>query len=266
MATPEAAKHRDLEQRFRDLERRVRDLTSRALQRPKFAVTDGDLTISGGALVVDGGDFLLLDTDGSTVFRLGPQLWGDRGVSIFREDGALAVAVRKAFENSPDQTLEVRDRDGVLLLAEEALGAGLSRPFLHVPMHPVLATPGTLQHGPYGAEVPVATATWTTTHQAWFTRHNQYARFVAQVSASDATTAAEVRVVNADTSEVLGAFLAGAWTGTRAAGGTAHTEVESPAIFLPGAPEDDVSVALQVRRTAGTGTLQVALPRSQGAV
>lgn len=265
MATPSAARHRDIEQRFRDLEAATKALAAAVARRPKFEVSAGDLTISGGDLVVDGGDFLLLDTDGSTVFRLGPQTHGDRGVSIYRETGELAIGVRKAFESSGEQTVEIRDGDGSLIVAEEALGSGLSRPFLHLPFHPVLATPAALQHGPYGPQVPVAVTDWTTTHQAWFARHNQYALLRVRVSASDLTTAGEVRVVNPATGAVLGDFLAGPWTGTRAAGSTSHTEVAPPRLFLPGAPDERVSVAVQVRRTAGAGTLNVSLPESHGA-
>lgn len=264
MATPEAAKHRDLEQRFRDLERKVRDLTSRALQRPKFAVTGGDLTVSGGALIVDGGDFLLLDTDGSTVFRLGPQQYGDRGVSIFREDGSLALGVRQAFENVP-QTLEMRDEAGYVIVAEEALGSGLSRPFLPVPLQPVRAASGAVNAGPYGWESMAASSTWTTTHQAWYARHNQFALFRFRVAASDTTTAAEIRLINAGNGDHLGQFLAGPWTGVRAAGATGYTEVVTPGgINMPGEPDQAVQVAVQVRRTDGAGTLTVAVPEARG--
>lgn len=265
MATPRGSEHRDLEQRFRNLEQRLRELAAVALRRPKFEVSAGDLTISGGDLVVDGGDFLLLDTDGSTVFRLGPQEHGDRGVSLSREDGSLALAVRKGFENVP-QTIEIRDADGNTLLAEESLGNGLSRPILHIPMQPVQATAAALLCGPYGWEVPCAATSFTTTHQAWYARGNQFGFFRLRIAASDTTTAAEVKVINALSGDHLGAFLAGGWTGVRAAGSTGYTEVTSPALFLPGLPnESGIELAVQVRRTAGAGTLQVALPESRGA-
>lgn len=228
-------------------------------------ITDGDLIVSGGAaLIVDGGDFLLLDTDKSTVFRLGPQQYGDRGVSIFREDGTIAIGVRKVFPASAAQTLELRDRQGRVIVSEEALGSGLARPLLHIPMQPVLATPAALPTGPYGVEVPCAETTWTTTHQAWYARHNQYGRFVVQVAASDTTTAGEVRVIDAATGDPLSDLFQPPWLGVRAAGATAHVAMESPRLALPGAPDARIAVAVQVRRTAGAGTLHIAVPESHG--
>src|SRR5437868_3215629 len=126
MATPRAAQHRDLEQRLRNIEAGLRQAITRSLRRPKFEVSDGDLMINGGDLIVDGGDFLLLDTDGSTVFRLGPQVNGDRGVSIYRENGAAAVVSAKRFPGSSDQSIAVYGRGGQALMVEEELGDGLA--------------------------------------------------------------------------------------------------------------------------------------------
>lgn len=246
-----------INRKFRELERAIEGLRS---ERRAASTTIGD-----GGLVIDGGDVTMLDTDGSIMFLLGDQLYGDRGLLMAREDGSIALVLRKAFAGPGTQTLEFRSRDGYLLFAEEALGAGLSRPYLHLPMHPVMATPTALQHGPYGAEVPVTSATFITTHQAWYARHNQFGRVMLQIAASDATTAAEVRVINAATSAVLGDFFAAPWLGTRAAGSTGFVQVDSPRLFLPGNPDDRISVAVQVRRSAGTGTLRVATPESHGA-
>lgn len=216
-----------------------------------------------GGVEVTADEVLMRDDNGEVLFSLGPQTHGDRGVSVFRDDGTIALAVRKNFSNTP-QVIQISDADGYVILGEESLGNGLARPHLHVPMHPVMATATTLQHGPWGPEVPVTSGTFVTTHQAWWARHNQYGRFNVRIAASDITTSAEVQVINANDGTPLGAFLAGAWTGTRATGSTGYTEVVSPSIFMPSNPEDRVSVALQVRRSAGAGTLRVALPESHG--
>jgi hypothetical protein len=67
MATPQAAKHRDIEQRFRDIEGRVKDLTTRVLRKTQQRVSEGDFTVSGGGSVVvqDGGDVRV--TDGGNI-------------------------------------------------------------------------------------------------------------------------------------------------------------------------------------------------------
>lgn len=205
-----------------------------------------------------------MSANGVTVFKLGLQNYGDYGMTINREDGSPAVAVRKEFANVA-QVVTVTDDTGNALLAEESLGSGLKFPILHIPMQPVQAVAGTLQCGPFGWQLPIATATFTSTHQAWYARGNQYGAFRVQISASDTTTAAEVRVINIGNGDQLGPFLSGPWTGTRAAGSTGFVEVVSPALFLPGNPnENNVRIGLQVRRSAGAGTLQVALTESHG--
>jgi hypothetical protein len=239
-----------------------------ALQRQIDALRSerraGATTIGSGGLVVDGGDITALDVDGSVIFRLGPQQHGDRGVTVTREDGVNAIALRKSFSNSTKQTLVLTDANNLPLVAEESLGTGLSYPFLPIPLQPAPAASGAVVAGPWGYEVTHASASWTTAHQAWYARHNQYGLFRLRVAASDATTAGEVRVINVASGLALGGFLSGAWTGVRAAGSTGYTEIVSPGLALPGTAHTSVSIAVQVRRTAGTGSLTVAVPESRG--
>ena len=157
MATPRAAVHRDVEQRFRDIEAKVRQVLTVLGQRPKFEVTSGDLTLSGGSLVVDGGDVVMLDTDGSTLFKLGPQEFGDRGVSIYRENGTPALEVTKPNVNAV-QAWRMKDSSENVILAESGFGAGLGRPRL--PSHPFpTSTPA---YGAYGPEVSTSSTSWAT--------------------------------------------------------------------------------------------------------
>lgn len=245
--------------------RKIRELEEQinALRSERRAAAT---TIGSGGLIIDGGDLLALDVDGSVVFRLGPQLYDDRGVSIVRENGVSALELRKSFSNSTEQSLVLRDADGAVLIAEESLGAGLGQPFLPIPLQPVTAATTSLNTGPWGFEVTssAATGTWVSTHQAWYARHNQFGLFRLRVAASDASTAGEVRVINVASGLAIGGFLAGAWTGVRALGATTYTEIVSPGLTLPGTVHTAISVAVQVRRTAGTGTLTVAVPESRG--
>lgn len=266
MATPEGAKHRDLEQRFRDLERKVRDLTSRALQRPKFEVSSGDLTISGGDLVVDGGDFLLLDTDGSTIFRLGPGFFGDRGVTISREDGSQAIGMGQPFADYDGQLVNMQDRFGAVIFQESPFGSGHDAPFIPLPFYPVSPTSTALQVGPHGPEVSMASGTFTDVFKWRGIRNNPWLRFRAQVRCTDTATAAEVRVVNQADGTVLTKFLAPAWVGARPAGSTGYVAVDTVnGLGAPGNPGDTVALSVQVRRTAGTGTVVTALDTATGA-
>lgn len=217
----------------------------------------------GGVTITDN-DVVMLGEDGTVMFRLGPQINGDFGFQISREDGTKAFTLSRLFAISTQQELRLFDRFGNGLVEEEALGAGMSKPMLPIVMRPIQAAAATLLAGPHGWEVPTSDAAWVTIFQSNYPRHNQYGTFRAMIAASDATTAAEMRLINAADGNHLGQFLAGPYTATRAAGGTAYVETVLPSIVLPGDPHADASLALQVRRTAGTGTLQVALTYSNG--
>lgn len=255
--------NRGIDRSVAAIDRRFKDLWSaiEALRSERRAVAT---TVGSGNWVIDGGDVLMLDTDGSVLFRLGAQTYGDRGISISRESGVDAFTLKRAFVGTLDQNFELKSREGDVLVSEEALGYGLGRPLLDLPMTPVMATATSLLTGPWGVQVPVSSASWTTTHQAWFARQNYYVRFKVQIAASDATTACEVQVIDVGTGNPLQRFFAAPWVGTRAAGSTAFVAVDSDRMIAPGDPDDRVSVALQVRRTAGAGTLQVALIESHG--
>lgn len=250
--------------KFQEIDRKIEGVRSERRSRAT-TITDGDLVIRGGGkLVVDGGDFLLLDTDGSTVFRLGPQQHGDRGVTISRDTGEVALSVRKKFDTDTIQIIELVDRFGNVLLSEEAIGSGPARPLHDIPMRPVMATSGNLQCGPWGPEVTTGAGTFTTVHQAWFARSNQFASLRILMSASDLTTAAEVQVINADDSTVLAAFGEPDWLGERDLGDTDYVEIQTPGLFLPGVPWESISIALQVRVSAGAGTITTAIPEARG--
>lgn len=245
--------------KFRELERMIEEMRH---ERRTAATTIGN----GGSLEVDGGDVIMRDTDGSIMFRLGTQTHGDRGLTISRAAGEEALSIARLFSNSTQQEVRLKDRYGFELVAEEALGSGPAKPFLHIPMVPVLAAAGSLNAGPYSWEVPVTSGTYVDVFRAGFARHNQFGSFRLRIAASDTTTSGEVRLVNANTSDHLGQFLSGPYTATRATGSTAYTEVLVPSIFMPGDPWVSIALALQVRRTAGAGTLRVAVAESRGGI
>lgn len=266
MATPRAAQHRDLEQRLRDIEGRLREVITVATRRPKFEVSEGDLTISGGDLVVDGGDFLLLDTDGSTVFRLGPQFFGDRGVAIFREDGSQSFYCTQPFDGYDGQIMGLLDRFGNDILQESPFGEGREAPYQAMPFQPV-GTAGTAPTcGPFGWERAVTSTSFVDAFRWRGHQENPWARFRFNVRFSNTTTSCEVRVVDKDTGNGLQGFLVGsAWTGSVAMGSTADQSLDTPyGLAMPGGWMGAVDLAVQVRRTAGTGTINLAVVTAQG--
>jgi hypothetical protein len=246
---------------LQELRRQIEALRSER-RAAATTISDGDLRLANGAaLVVDGGDVVLLDTDGDVIFRIGQQVHGDRGVTIFRDDGTEALSVRKPLPGFV-QRMEMFDRNGTGIFSEGSLAGGIDKPYLNIPTQPHLATSGTISAGPHGFEVPVASGTFQTTHVGTWRRHNYLTRWRWRIACSDATTAAEVRVlVNG---EHLSPYLGTAWTGVRAAGPTDYTEVLSARLDLPGNYLDTMTAEIQARRTAGTGTVTVALVEARG--
>lgn len=222
--------------------------------------------VGAGAVVITDRQMVVLDDDGSEIFRIGDMQWGDRGFLFRRENGQLAISMNKAFSSSTYQALTLRDASGYSLLEEEALGVGLGKPYLPIPVLPVTSTTTTGSLGPWGPQVAVSSGSFVTTHQGWFVRTNRWAMFRIQVAASDTTTSGEVQVVDSSTGLPLAGFLQSPWLGTRATGSTSYVELVagSGSVSLPGNPHERISIAIQARRTAGAGTLTVAVPEAHG--
>lgn len=246
----------DLDAVVRIIQQLQRDLEALRTERRAAATTIGD----GGSLVIDGGDVVMLDTDGSFLFRLGEQAFGDRGISINRADGTLAFEVAKPNPLAV-QAWRLKDNAGTTIVSESGFGIGLGRPRIPSSPFPV-ATPS---YGTYGPEVSTTAGTFTTLFAVHDRRQNPLWSPVFRVRCTDGTTAAEVRVVHAATGTQLVEFGAGTWTGVRAAGSTDYVEL-APPLNIPAAlaVDDRYRFEVQVRRTAGTGTVFLAIPESLG--
>ena len=247
----------------REIKALKRELEALRSERRAAATTigTGDLRLAnGGSLVVDGGDVVMLDVDGSVLFRLGLQALGDRGVSIFREDGTLAFEVAKPNALAV-QAWRLKDSDGTTIVSESGFGEGLGRPRLPSRPFPT-ATPA---WGMYGAEVATTSSTFTTLFAVQDRRQNPLWAPAFRVKCSDTTTAAEVQVIDAATSTPLAEFGFGAWTGVRPVGSTGYTEL-TPALNVPTSVGVDgrYRFEVQARRTAGAGTVTLAIPESIG--
>lgn len=246
-----------------DVTRTYRRYVNGSLVETRAYTTDEIGSIVGaGRIVIDERDVVMFDDDGSVMFRLGKQTQGDRGFELSRANGTLAFAVSEVFQGGV-QALRMFDNSGNNILSEESLGSGLGRPYLSLPMQPVLATAGTVNAGPYGFEVVTSSTSWTPVARTQFPRQNQYVTVKVQVAASDLTTAASVRVTDT-VGGVLSQFLSGPFTANRAAGSTGYVEVALPSLVVPGAYMGSVALDVQVQRTAGTGSLRVAVTESRG--
>lgn len=246
-----------INRKFRELERAVEGMRSERRA--------GATTVGGGNWVIDGGDVLMLDTDGSVIFRLGTQTHGDRGVTVSREDGTVVLTTAKQFSNDTVQRWSLRDTAANTIVSETTFGDGLERPHLSIPLQPV-GPAGTAAPplGPYGPEVAVTSGTFVDAFRWQGSRQNRWYRPIFNVRFSDTTTAAEVRVVNG-AGAVLAGFLQPTWTAAIAAGSTADAAVPPPyGLGLSDAFLATQVVRAQARRTAGAGIVHVSVRESQG--
>lgn len=224
-------------------------------------VQDGSVTIpNNGLLLVDGGDVVMLNESLVEVFRIGMMPNGDRGLTIAREDGSVAIEMRSVISGSA-QALVVRDRQGNRIAGDSILSfAGFDAPHIPIPFTPVDYTSSALAQS-------TSSGTFVATHEHRGFRQNPALKPQLMVRCSDGTTAAEVQVWDVLGASYLGGYLSSPVVHTISvpAGTTAFTLFEfSSALALPSAMSDPMHLQIHVRRTAGAGSVSVAPVRSIG--
>lgn len=145
-------------------------------------------------------------------------------------------------------------------------GAGLGTPLLELPLQPVSATPGAaITIGPYGFERVTSAATFETLFAHVGIVQNVVWQPIFAVRCSDAGTAGEMQAVDLLTGTPLLQHGGLPWLATIAAGTVTDVEL-SPTVPLvaPGAWADAMRLGVQVRRTAGVGTITVSAVQSLG--
>ena len=262
---------RDLASELKAIKNDIRELQARSpftgsgigVTDPGQIIQEGSITIPGaGLLLVDGGDVIMLNEDLVEVFRLGVQEHGDRGITLRREDGSIAIEIRKAFGPADDaQVLRILDRSGRAISGDALLNfSGFDAP--HVPI--------TWEQSNLTAPLTRAQATNSTTFVPLFEhrgyRQNPSLHLQVYAWCSDATTAGEVQVWNSLAGAYLGGFLGSpaTVTATVPAGTTTATIYELGGLALPSQMSDDLRLEIHARRTAGTGSVSVAVARSVG--
>jgi|GEM_PF-1873474 len=215
----------DLVKRILALEKQVAELSKRA-GLGSSAITRGALTVR--------------HPNGVDLFRAGGfYLSGDpvQGVLIRRADGSVAFWAF-SYASGANGYIALVDQDNNIIVSDDlASGVGLARPWLPVPFRDAWTTPP--PNTTSGTFTPMQEATYT----------QQHPRLLAHllVRASDGSTAGEVRVTVdgvqvGEVRPVAAGEHAYAWVGPFA---------------LPGDFSEFVNVAVEARRTAGSGTVGV---------
>lgn len=235
----------------------MRELHASSTQQT-IAVAAGGLDVQPGSTAsISGGDLIEQDpTTGTVLVRIGAQPFGDLGSAGYRSDGTVAWRIGKAFSaNDTQQIYAEYDRAGQIIGGDAQLSSsGFDSPHLPHVWCPVDRS---------DAKSTTAAA-FTTLFEHRGLRGNPGLPIRFSVLCSDATTAGQVRVVNADTGAVLAPLFGSAWIGTIPAGTTTETTVTAPALALPGAAGDPYRLQVQACRTAGSGTVSVAITNSIG--
>lgn len=263
----------NLRKDLEDLRALVKEsLAAKRLARSAMAeggsmIIRGILTIAGRLDVM--GDVLLKSGAGDDVVRMGTMPHGDTGLEFRREDGTQAFSMAKPFGPDSPQMWLLYDRIGQQVVAENSLGPGLSRPHLEHPVQPVAATSGTaVTCGPYGWERQTSSTAWVTLFAYDGKVQNPFVDFKFAAFCSDGTTAGEIQVVDLETGTPLSGFLEGAWVGSVPAGTTAYLIVDPPSTRVATPDVSDfgsyMRLGVQVRRTAGTGSITIAVPQAIG--
>lgn len=258
--------------RLLELKREIEALRS---ERRASATTVGE----GGSLFIRGllriagaldltGTLSMKSEDDVEMVRIGDMTYG-RGFELKRDDGSPALLFRKAFSNSTMQTWVLTDRLGQGLVSENALGPGLLRPALEHPFQPVAATTGVaVTCGPYGWERQTSSAAWETLFVYDGKVQNPFLDLKFAAFCSDGTTAGEIQVVDLASGLPLAGFFQPAWLGDIPVGTTAYFIVDPPStrIVTPGISDfgSYMRLGVQVRRTAGAGSITLAVPQSIG--
>ena len=244
------------------INRKLRDLEAKieAMRSERRAAAT---TVSTGAFVVS--------SEGEEIFRIGDMEFGDRGVVIRRQNGTVAFEVRRLSAGAfVSQSTAIRDNNGASALETDALFGGVRAPYLEYTFQPIAAASGTtLTCGPYGFERTTTSTTFDTLFVYDGKRQNPYLDLKVAVKPSDTSTSAEVRVVNLATGTPLSDFFGGgSWLGTVPTGSSAFTLLDPSATQAvaadAGAYQAAIRLGVQVRRTAGSGTLTVSVPQAIG--
>ncbi|MGW4648033.1 hypothetical protein [Kitasatospora sp. NPDC004289] len=226
----------DLLDRIRALEDRLRLVEGRSQTRPALSAITGDVTIT------DGGQLIVRTPGGQNILFIGrvapdhPDTSPQQGLLVRREDGTLALSVWSA-SGSGAQPVQVFDKNGQILFADDITAGGLARPYLSTDAW-FSATAAPTDTTSSGSFV-------TLQHLMWKRHHPRVtAGYLVQTSVG---TTGEIRLTDDAANVVAGpiSISSGTFTWSSVTG------------TLPGTFLMDTNLHWQARVTGGAGTIGV---------
>ncbi|WKU45964.1 hypothetical protein Q3V23_18925 [Streptomyces sp. VNUA116] len=216
----------DLLDRIRDLERQVRELAGRSQIRPAM-----DQVSKGNVRIGEGGTLGVYAPTGHQILGVGYWDNGEYGLFLGRQDGSTAMTIRVGNDEKMPQPVRLFDAKGNMIWADDVKTGGIAFPYL--PLLP----PTSSYVGPH----------WPRTEETSFTQIANSFNSIWQPkmrfymhTAADSGTAGEVRVLVNDRP----------WgPAVRAGQPFDHTN------FIGAAPGSQVEIAVEARRTSGTGSV-----------
>jgi hypothetical protein len=247
----------DFANEIRDLKKRLRILENAGLGN--ISVGGGGISVGDGGRVVfgAGSEFQILAPDGTPIVHAGALPNGDYGFEVYRQTGGIALRVSKATEDDTEQTFALYDKTGSVIVADAQNATdGADAPFIGYDFRPVTSL----------EERTTSSSTFTDLFAFRGAKHNAFILPTLQVRCSDGTTSGQVRIVNRLAADaVLAGHLQPQWTGTVALGTTTDTELAPTyGLLVPGPAGADVHLVVQAKRTAGAGSLAVAVVEAHG--
>lgn len=229
----------DLIKTIRSLERRIESLE----RRPRAGNTS-----------IDSGAFTLINPNtGNTVFFVGTLSNGDYGIEMYRDDGVLAFRVGRALSTDTSQIARMYNRQGEPVAGDQFLSAyGYSGS----QSTPALATSA-------DTLFTTTSATFVNAYVFRFNFTQGYLRAFFGAICSDGTTAGEVRLTDRFGTAISGFFGAVITPKVIPIGTTTETDFTTNPNDANGEPllqslvGAEQYVVLQVRRTAGVGTVGI---------
>lgn len=237
---------------------RVRLMTS-TLAREELLGAAG-ITLTSTGMVIDSSS-TTFTVGAVTYVTIGVQQYGDIGFTLRRDDGTPAIVVKRLFgPGDSRQSLRLLDPSGATIGGDSIVAmSGFDAPHMEIPFTPSDVTLSTYAR-------TTSSTTFVPLFEHYGYRQNPGLRLKVKAWCSDATTTADIQVWDAIGGGYLTEFSLGPISKISVPLATTVPTVFTTgnAMILPGAMSNDMQLEIHVKRTAGAGSVSLAVLRSIG--